>query len=63
MTQRTVSIEAVALRAEARARHAEQDALLLQEELLQARKQLTADLEAANIRIAELEASTSGTTS
>lgn len=60
---KTISIETIALRAEARARHAEQDALLLQEELLQTRKQLTADLEAANMRIAELEASTSGTTS
>lgn len=41
MTTRTVSVEAIALRNEQRARHAEQDALILQDDLLKAHQQIT----------------------
>lgn len=66
MTTRTVTVEALAMRNDARAKHAEQDALILQDDLIQAHqqiKQLTADLEAANVRITELEEIANGTPS
>ena len=57
MTTREVSINAVAMRAQAMAKHLEQDALILQDDLITVReqnRQLTLELEAANARIAEI---------
>jgi uncharacterized protein YlxW (UPF0749 family) len=56
---REISIEAIALRADRKAKLAENDALLLQDDLLNAQKQikqLTAELNNANLRLAEIEA-------
>lgn len=57
MTTREVSINAVAIRAQSKAHHAEQDALILQDDLLIARQQiqeLQKQLDDANAKIIEL---------
>jgi hypothetical protein len=63
---REISIEAIALRAEMRVKHAEQDALILQDDLLVLRKlnaQLTAELEAVKTQLAQFEANNNGSPS